>query len=53
MGYKIVDFDNDVIKDGFPTYTDAWKYIYRNFTKEHMLTFELKVRKEEEDEQSE
>lgn len=47
MGYKVVDFNNETVRDGFSTEGSAWNWIYFTFTKEYIKDVELKVVKEE------
>ena len=54
MGYKIVDYAGDTLERGFASYGAAWYWIYQRYTSAAIKELEVKViREEEEDEQSE
>lgn len=50
MSYKIVDYEGETLEDGFVTATDAYTYMSKLFTKEHIKNMGLRVVREEKDE---
>ena len=54
MGYKIIDYAGDVVKEGLRSESSAWGWIYSTYGYEFIKYMEFKVvREEENDEQSE
>lgn len=49
MGYKVVDFHNETVMDGFSTEGSAWNWLYSVFTKDYIKDAGLKVVKEDND----
>lgn len=47
MGYKIIDYKNEVVKDGFKTATDAFIWMSNQFTQEHIRLYYLRVIRED------
>ena len=45
--YKVVDFHNDTVMDGFSTEGKAWTWIYSMFTKDCIKDLSLHVVKED------
>ena len=51
MGYKIIDYAGDVVKEGLQSKSSAWGWIYSTYGYEFAKNMEFKVvREEEEDE---
>lgn len=47
MGYKVVDYNDETVMDGFSTEGSAWNWIYSAFTKDCIKDIGLKVVKED------
>lgn len=47
--YKVVDFNNETVRDGFSTEGAAWNWLYSVFTKDYIKDAGLNVVKEDDD----
>lgn len=47
MGYKIIDYEGEVVNDGFATYTEAFHWMTTTFTKKHIQLMGYKIVKDE------
>ena len=47
MGYKVIDFNNETVRVGFSTEGAAWNWLYSVFTKDYIKDSELRVVKED------